>query len=295
MNGQKIGLVVMLAALMAWGGCVKEVNLDPGTQHFYDRYRSFMTKDELQLLRNLPDIESRREFMEDFWSSRDPDPASEENEFKTEVDERIAAANQLFREGAGPGYDTDRGRIYVLLGPPDNVQQRTSIQSSTGVGVEIWIYDRWQLAIPFVSNFGSKYRLRTTNPSLLEAINTAKEEAITNMGKEGAARLAPEVDYDRGKNTLIVTVKAAQLTFRQEDGAFNGKVKLEAAFYMGGNVKRVSKTKDIARSEQGLLETKNFSFELPVPFNSGKGMARVVVSDLVGNRRVAKVKTFKIK
>jgi GWxTD domain-containing protein len=295
MNVQKIGIVLILVSLIVWSGCMKDIELDAGTQDFYDRYRVFMTKDELQLLRSLPDMESRSEFMADFWSSRDPDPASQENEFKIEVDERIATANRLFREGGGPGYDTDRGRIYILLGPPDNIQQRSSIQSRNGTGVEWWIYDRWQLAIPFVSKFGSKYRLSTTNPSLLEAVNTAKEEAITNLGKGGAARLRPEVAYDGAKNVLVVSVKASQISFQQEDQSFIGKVKLEATFYRGSEKERVSVLEDINLSQQKLLNTEKFSFELPVVFTEGKILARVVVSDVLGNRRVRKIKTFKIK
>ena len=291
---QKIGIVLALASFLGMSGCVKDVKLDAGTQDFYDRYRVFMTRDELQLLRNLPDVESRREFMVDFWNSRDPDPSTVENEFKLEVDERIEAANQLFRESGGPGYDTDRGRIYVLFGPPDNMYQRSSIQSYDGTGVEMWIYDRWQLAIPFVSKFGSRYRMSTTNPSLLEAINTLKEESITAMGNGGPG-LWPEIEYDGGKNALVVSVELSQLSYRQEGSTYLAQVKVDVAFYRGKEVERVDKTEKIAKGEREFLDTDRFRIEVPLPFPSGKVMARVVVSDVLGNRRVRKIKTVRIK
>ena len=56
--------------------------------------------------------------MAEFWKKRDPDPDTEENEFKTQYFQRIDEANHLFTDGGEPGWLQDRGRIYILLGPP---------------------------------------------------------------------------------------------------------------------------------------------------------------------------------
>lgn len=67
------------------------------------------------------DIE-REQFIENFWVRRDPTPDSIENEFREEHYRRIAYANERFASGI-PGWKTDRGRIYIAYGPPDQNDQ----------------------------------------------------------------------------------------------------------------------------------------------------------------------------
>ncbi len=62
----------------------------------------------------------RKNFREEFWKRRDLDPSTEENEFKMEYFNRIEKANDLFISEGRPGWLTDRGSIYILLGPPMN-------------------------------------------------------------------------------------------------------------------------------------------------------------------------------
>ena len=52
---------------------------------------------------------------------RDPDPYSQENEFRQEFYQRIEEANRFFRSEGIPGWKTDRGRIYIFLGQPDKI------------------------------------------------------------------------------------------------------------------------------------------------------------------------------
>jgi GWxTD domain-containing protein len=66
----------------------------------------------------LTSNEERERFIEEFWRRRDPDPDTEENEFRDEYNERIAYANEHFASGI-PGWKTDRGRIWIMYGKPD--------------------------------------------------------------------------------------------------------------------------------------------------------------------------------
>jgi GWxTD domain-containing protein len=59
-------------------------------------------------------------FIEAFWERRNPVPGSPENGFKEEHYRRVAYANQHFAEGIA-GWRTDRGRFYIVYGPPDKV------------------------------------------------------------------------------------------------------------------------------------------------------------------------------
>ena len=69
--------------------------------------------------------EEREDFIEQFWLRRDPTPDSMENEYKEEHYRRIAYANDRFASGF-PGWRTDRGRIYITFGPPDEIEDHPS-------------------------------------------------------------------------------------------------------------------------------------------------------------------------
>src|SRR6204780_4108126 len=69
---------------------------------------------------HLATNEEREQFIEAFWQRRNPDPDSPENTFKEEHYRRIAYANEHFASGI-PGWKTDRGRIYIMWGAPDEV------------------------------------------------------------------------------------------------------------------------------------------------------------------------------
>ena len=110
--------LTILALSLGCCGTRERVTLDPESKNFYDYTRLIMTKQEKEIFLLLPDKESRMEFIQDFWDKRDPDPQTEENEFQEEFYQRIEYVNKRFREGI-PGWKTDRGRIYIYLGPPD--------------------------------------------------------------------------------------------------------------------------------------------------------------------------------
>ncbi|MBX3242927.1 MAG: GWxTD domain-containing protein [Acidobacteria bacterium] len=109
-----------------------------------------ITKDEEKAFRALQTDEERENFIEYFWRRRDPNPDTEENEYRDEYYERIAYANERFTSGI-PGWRTDRGRIYIAWGKPDSVESRPAGGSydrpsyegggsTTTYPFEIWFY-----------------------------------------------------------------------------------------------------------------------------------------------------------
>src|SRR5215469_8343904 len=74
---------------------------------------------------HLSTNEEREQFIEAFWARRNPDPDSAENTFKEEHYRRIAYANEHYASGI-PGWKTDRGRIYIMWGPPDEIDSHPS-------------------------------------------------------------------------------------------------------------------------------------------------------------------------
>lgn len=77
-----------------------------------------ITDEEKKAFKKLATDDERERFIEEFWRRRDPDPDTDENEFKEEYYERIAYANENFASGI-PGWKTDRGRMWIMYGKPD--------------------------------------------------------------------------------------------------------------------------------------------------------------------------------
>src|SRR6202051_363052 len=84
-----------------------------------------ITDEERAAFKQLSNDEERDNFIAAFWQRRDPTPDTEENEFKEEHYQRIAYANEHFAAGV-PGWKTDRGRIYIVFGKPDEIDSHPS-------------------------------------------------------------------------------------------------------------------------------------------------------------------------
>jgi GWxTD domain-containing protein len=84
-----------------------------------------ITDEERAAFKQLSNDEERDNFIEAFWQRRDPTPDTEENEYKEEHYRRIAYTNEHFAAGI-PGWKSDRGRIYIMYGPADEVDSHPS-------------------------------------------------------------------------------------------------------------------------------------------------------------------------
>jgi len=97
------------------------------------QYKKWLNEDVIYIISteersaflHLSTNEERETFIENFWARRNPDPDSPENTFKEEHYRRIAYANEHYASGI-PGWKTDRGRIYIMWGPPDETDSHPS-------------------------------------------------------------------------------------------------------------------------------------------------------------------------
>jgi GWxTD domain-containing protein len=87
--------------------------------------RWIITDEERAAFKQLSNDDERDQFIEQFWLRRDPTPDTAENEYKEEHYRRIAYANEHFASGV-PGWKTDRGRMYVMYGKPDEIESHPS-------------------------------------------------------------------------------------------------------------------------------------------------------------------------
>jgi GWxTD domain-containing protein len=91
-------------------------------------------------------VEGKRRFLREFWRKRDPTPQTPENDQQVAFYRRIAEANRRFRQGGTaqiPGWRTDRGRIFILYGEPDDVLKEPS--NGTSYPWEYWKYTKGRL------------------------------------------------------------------------------------------------------------------------------------------------------
>jgi GWxTD domain-containing protein len=161
-----------------------------------------ITDEERAAFKRLQTDEEREQFIEQFWLRRDPTPDTIENEFKEEHYRRIAYSNEHYASGI-PGWKTDRGRIYITYGPPDEIESHPSGGSyerppEEGGGetstfpFEQWRY-RWiegvgtNIIIEFVDPTMSGEYHMTMDPSEKDALLYVPGAGLTMMESMGLA------------------------------------------------------------------------------------------------------------
>jgi len=111
--------------------------------------RYIISPEEEQAFKLLGTDEERDQFIEQFWLRRDPTPDTEENEFREEHYRRIQYANEHYAAGI-PGWRTDRGRMYIVWGAPDEIESHPSggqyqRDTSEGGGATSTVpFERWR-------------------------------------------------------------------------------------------------------------------------------------------------------
>ncbi len=120
-------------------------------EDFRDIVEPIITEGEKDIYKSLPDFRSRKYFQNIFWYKRNPTPATTSNPYRREFFERRQIARDQFAEADLPGFSTERGQVYLLLGDPDDVVQNKLDNSGLRTGYEeIWIYNEFKLKLRFI-------------------------------------------------------------------------------------------------------------------------------------------------
>src|SRR5436190_5957391 len=161
-----------------------------------------ITDEEKTTWKRLATAEERDQFIEQFWLRRDPSPDTPENEYKEEHYRRIAYANEHYASGI-PGWKTDRGRIYISFGPPDENESHPSGGSyerpieEGGGSTSTYPFEKWRyrylegigsdINIEFVdTTMTGEYRM-TMDPSEKDALLMVPNAGLTLMEQMGMA------------------------------------------------------------------------------------------------------------
>ena len=121
---------------------------DKAFKEWIEDVQPIIRPEELKAWNALKNNEEREQFIGEFWRLRDPDPDTEENEYREAYYERVEYANEHFTSGIA-GVKTDRGRIYLKFGKPDEVESHPSggaynrDVSEGGGSTSTYPFERW--------------------------------------------------------------------------------------------------------------------------------------------------------
>jgi GWxTD domain-containing protein len=142
--------------------------------------QTIVTADELRQYSQLRTPPERDAFIARFWSRRDPTPGTPQNEFRDEFVRRVRFARERFGDpnSAGTlGFDTDRGRVYLMFGAPDAIETQAA-----GGSQEVWRYDSVPgvgsgVRVRFLPGRGPYCSYRIASPAPLATVEGVGSEA----------------------------------------------------------------------------------------------------------------------
>ncbi len=292
-----LALAGVLPLLLAPSGCASASKSAggflPDEKEFLSAVRYIITKKERKLFRATPPRE-RSQFIDEFWKVRDPDPSTEENEYRDEYFRRIAEANRLFREGSA-GWLSDRGRILILLGEPDRRDTYPSGYSFYEPPVEIWFYGMFPVIFVDSQREGV-YRLDPVSARRLSAINVAQMQ-LKPKGIDRGARLFSFALSARalapGQARLLISVpyRVTSLVLNPDSGAYETKLKLtvRVSGADGAAVLEREITKPVSVSDDMLAGLgKDLELEFDVELPAGDYTALVTLENAADNSQASR-------
>jgi len=190
-----------------------------------------ITDEERKAFKQLSNEEERDKFIESFWDRRNPNPDSEDNEYKDEHYRRIEYANDHYAAGV-PGWRTDRGRIYIVYGAPDEIESHPSggayerpIEEGGGQ-TSTFPFEDWRYR--HLDGIGEKV--------IIEFVDNCMCGAY-------------EMTMDRSKKDALLMVPGAGLTMYEQMGMANKNQR-----FNGGNMERLG----VGPNEMTDLQAKQF-------------------------------------
>jgi GWxTD domain-containing protein len=275
---------------------------------FISKVRYIISKNEKDRFYSLATDEERKEFIENFWTQRDPDPATEENEFRDEYYKRIDEANHLFRGESGRGWLTDRGRIYILLGPPDYRRYSPGIIGSwgnmkTGYNYphEIWYYGFYPIVFVDQMENGNF----SLSPLSAEHLATILSTTMSLKPKVAKGEKIP-FNFDaqalfgeNGQVTLKVKVPYKNILFQTDSknkDRFNADLILHTAIFDAKNkkIQEFSNNYPLSLTEEELKTQDHYSIDVPLTLPPGKYEAQLTLESKSDDIKIKKNAKFKI-
>lgn len=293
-----------------------ERKLDPVNAEFISKVKYIISSKERKIFLELP-VSEKEAFKKNFWHIRDPDPDTEENEFKMEYMERIDTAAEIFAGEGMPGWLTDRGRIYVLFGPPLERLTYPPGSYAGSSGQEVWYYGNFPVVFVDSANSG-QYKLVTYDLTGLRSINLmylhefskAQFQAFSAPDKAKEAfdftwRIHQDVVEDNKIEGIIEIEIPYKIIWLLPDGDILKTVldvQLELKDFEGKIIWRYEGAFEVAVQENEFQEEKEYNMKIPFiverdlsSLRLGENLLYAVVRNRTGEAEAKKVMEFNIR
>lgn len=287
-----------------------EQQLVPEYAEFLSKVQYIISKEERKVFLDLSDAE-KPQFIEDFWKRRDPDPYTEVNEFKEEYFERLKAADKLFHGEGKPGILTDRGRIYILFGPPTDRITTPMSRDSYDRCREVWYYG--DFPVLFVDmNCNGNYTLASLDLSHLHDLSMAQAAAQKTVIQQHKPFLNfdlnlkknPKVE-SRFEGLVVIEIPYRSIWFEAAGDKFKTTFEAELELRDSENTLHWSNKSsyDLILTEAELRGNQNAAYGIEIPFvverdiaalRQGKNKIQVILRNKTGKEELRKVAEFSL-
>jgi len=272
-TGRVAFIAAAAAILLMVAGCRLynlERKLPPKYSDFLSKVQYIISGEERKIFLELPDTE-KDDFIEKFWERRDPDSSTEVNEYKVEYENRVNRAATLFQGEGRPGWLTDRGRIFILFGPPG--ERLTYPLDASGYCREVWYYGSFPVI--FIDQYCSGYyTLTAINLEHLQELNIAQgyfqnvthpEERLFDYGLSAETVGMDESSYE-GK--IKITIPYSSIWFGLKEGRLETSFAATAKAYEEKGKPLIWERSEIfplSMDEEELKANRNKIFVIEIP------------------------------
>jgi len=293
-------IIVLLASCQSFQ---LEKKLSPDEQEFLSKVRFIITREERNIFLRLPASE-RKTFIDQFWAKRDSNPKTEVNEYKEEYLSRIEQANRLFRGEGIAGWLTDRGRIYILFGPP--FSRKTYPPGDSGGNIrarEVWYYGNFPVV--FVDRYNSGvFTLETSNLAALNEINFAlrqvREEQEKKVQESSEIPLDFNLELTKTSNipVLLLKVPYKEIWLQAKENVLETTLNLDVTILDAAKKTILHHKEDylisIAEKELGEKMNKDYVIEIPLLLAEGDYFIQAILLNKTGGNKASRELKIKV-
>lgn len=267
---------------------------------FLSKVQYIITKDEAKFFRHLPESK-RQEFIRMFWEIRDPHPETDENEFKEDYLKRFEDANRMF-SSAREGWLTDRGKTYILLGPPRHISDYPtgSFYNGNTYRRPFVVFHYEEIYLLFLENKNDgDYQVQYTSMFHHSEVQKAFAKAKRQIqGLEGLFQYRFKYQKIGNKPHLVFSVELTELNFKKQDKRMVSQLEIAVIVkdQQYNEIFKHTKTHDISLdSETVTTIPKRAAINFPIDVPKGKYFVYTSIKRMDDKNRTFYNKLLKIK
>lgn len=298
----KHAVVFLLISLWVLASCMtlpqKRYELDVSAREFLSKVRYTITKQERDIFLSTPPA-LRQAFVDEFWKKRDPDPSTEVNEFKEEYFRRMETANAIFKEGTTPGWLQDRGRVFVILGPPDN---RVVNPGFRDFYYENWYYEPNYVIVFVDRDLNGEYEItREGEFTLVSILNDPQQEWRVTKVPDKKVVFAFEMRIVEDADGQKIEMKIPYHNIWMNEKG----IKLETTLTVTADIEDVTSGQKVWTTQKDFvlslteeelagLVGESYIVKIPLSLSEGNYAMTVLLENSTSEETVRKHMTFKI-